>query len=165
MEHELETNPDPPTDTQSSLKSLVEFNTLARQSGTVLASWRGAWSGEQPLVHIHGEETACKAVLLDHITLPKHECDLLVSIPMNSAWPVIIGVVAHAAIKNSDEKVENIDMDAAKLVFAAEREVLIRCGKASIQLTSDGKVRIKGTDLLSRSSGGNRIKGGHVNIN
>ena len=42
---------------------------------------------------------------------------------------------------------------------------MLRCGKASITLTREGKVLIKGAYLSSRSSGVNRIKGGSVQIN
>jgi len=41
----------------------------------------------------------------------------------------------------------------------------IECGKATIIMTKDGKVQIKGTDLLSRARRINKIKGAGVNIN
>jgi hypothetical protein len=56
-------------------------------------------------------------------------------------------------------------LDGERLTFAAEREIVLRCGKASITLTRDGKVLIRGAYLLSRSSGVNRIKGGSVQLN
>ena len=46
-----------------------------------------------------------------------------------------------------------------------DEQVRIACGKASITLASSGKVVIRGTDILSRSAGANRIKGGSVQIN
>ena len=55
--------------------------------------------------------------------------------------------------------------DGDRLVFTAEKEIVLRCGKASITLTRAGKVLIRGAYLLSRSSGVNRIKGGSVQIN
>jgi hypothetical protein len=42
---------------------------------------------------------------------------------------------------------------------------VLRCGKASITLTSAGKVLIRGTYVLSRSSGVNKIKGGSIQLN
>jgi hypothetical protein len=57
------------------------------------------------------------------------------------------------------------EADGDRLVFTAEREIVIRCGEASITLTRAGKVVIRGTHLVSRSSGMNRIKGGVVHIN
>ncbi len=56
-------------------------------------------------------------------------------------------------------------LDGERLEFTAEREIVLRCGKASITLTREGKVLIRGTYLSSRSSGVNRIKGGSVQIN
>ena len=55
--------------------------------------------------------------------------------------------------------------DDTRIVLSAEREVVLRCGDASITLTRAGKVLIKGTYVLSRSSGYNRIKGAAVDIN
>ncbi len=56
-------------------------------------------------------------------------------------------------------------MDAEQLVFTAEKEIVLRCGDASLTLTRAGKVLIRGAYVLSRSSGVNRIKGGSVQIN
>ncbi len=56
-------------------------------------------------------------------------------------------------------------LDGERLEFTAEREIVLRCGKASITLTREGKVLIRGAYLSSRSSGANRIKGGSVQIN
>ena len=50
-------------------------------------------------------------------------------------------------------------------MYTASRELVLRCGKASVTLTSDGAVRIRGTDVLSRASATNRIRGGNVQIN
>jgi len=75
--------------------------------------------------------------------------------------PIAIGLMHQASAAPSPEA----RVDRERLVLEAEREIELRCGKASITLTRDGKVRIHGTDLLTRSSGGNRIKGGSVRIN
>ena len=55
--------------------------------------------------------------------------------------------------------------DPERLVLTADREIVLRCGKASITLTKAGKILIRGAYLSSRSSGVNRIKGGSVQIN
>ncbi len=59
----------------------------------------------------------------------------------------------------------HVEVDGERLTFTAEKEIVLRCGKASITLTRAGKVLIKGEYLLNRSSGVNRIKGGTVQIN
>jgi hypothetical protein len=58
-----------------------------------------------------------------------------------------------------------IVLDAEKLVLSAHREIVIRCGAASITLTKAGKVLIQGEYLLSRAIGLNRVKGASVQIN
>jgi hypothetical protein len=74
--------------------------------------------------------------------------------------PLIMGVLSRAR----PEPVRT-EIDGEKLVFTAEREIVLRCGEASITLTRAGKVLIQGTYVLTKSSGLNRIKGGAVQIN
>jgi hypothetical protein len=52
-----------------------------------------------------------------------------------------------------------------RLELTAEREIVLRVGDASITLTRAGKIILRGTYVLSRSSGVNKIKGGSVQIN
>jgi hypothetical protein len=52
-----------------------------------------------------------------------------------------------------------------RLVLTAARELVLRCGEASLTLTRAGKVLIRGAYVLTRASGVNRIKGGSVQIN
>lgn len=56
-------------------------------------------------------------------------------------------------------------VDGERLVFSADREIVLQCGEASITLTRAGKVLVRGTYLSSRSSGTHRIQGGSVQIN
>lgn len=55
--------------------------------------------------------------------------------------------------------------DGGRVELSAEKELVLRCGKASITLTRAGKILIRGAYLLARSSGVNRIQGGSVQIN
>lgn len=55
--------------------------------------------------------------------------------------------------------------DGKAQVIEAERELVLRCGKASIRLTADGAVIVRGTRILSRAEGDNRIQGGSVSLN
>lgn len=56
-------------------------------------------------------------------------------------------------------------VDGEHVVIEGKKEIVLKCGKASITLTRAGKVLIRGTYVLSRSSGVNRIKGGSVQVN
>lgn len=74
--------------------------------------------------------------------------------------PPVAGKAAPQAVS-----VPAAEVDGERVVFTAEKEIVLRCGQASITLTRAGKVLIRGAYLLSRSSGVNRIKGGSVQIN
>jgi hypothetical protein len=73
---------------------------------------------------------------------------------------VILGIVQDPAAPAIRAQVdgETIQIDGRK-------EIVLKCGKASITLTRAGKVLIRGTYVLNRSSGVQRIQGGSVQIN
>jgi len=81
--------------------------------------------------------------------------------------PLIIGCIQHPEDLKRDAtpRIVTADVDGERLEFKADREIVFKCGKASITLTRAGKVLIRGAYVLSRSSGANRIKGGSVQIN
>ena len=82
--------------------------------------------------------------------------------------PIVLGVLQGPGPAASDATVPRqlaIDMDDDRIVLSAEREIVLRCGDASITLTRAGKVVIRGSYILSRSSGYNKIKGAAVDIN
>ena len=56
-------------------------------------------------------------------------------------------------------------IDGKRVTIEAQEEIVLKCGSGSITIRKDGKIIIKGTHLLSRSSGPIRIKGASVNIN
>jgi hypothetical protein len=77
----------------------------------------------------------------------------------DSKKPIIIGLM------HKSEKKEKEGGEEKTLVISSEDEVMIRCGEASIHLKKDGKVIIKGKDILSRAKRNNDIKGGMINLN
>jgi uncharacterized protein DUF6484 len=81
--------------------------------------------------------------------------------------PLIIGKIQHAAAEKlfQDDEHTTAELDGEHIVLAAKQNITLKCGKASITLTKAGKIMLRGTYLLSRSSGVNRIKGGSVQIN
>jgi hypothetical protein len=52
-----------------------------------------------------------------------------------------------------------------ELVIEAGKTLTLRVGDGSITLRADGKIQIKGKDLVSHAQRLNRIKGGAVSIN
>lgn len=75
--------------------------------------------------------------------------------------PLVIGLIQQPD-RNPPVVAE---VDRERWVLSAEREIVLKCGKASITLTKAGKIILRGAYVLSRSSGVNRIKGGSVQIN
>jgi hypothetical protein len=78
--------------------------------------------------------------------------------------PIIMGLLQPTPAPAKAGTVA-VERNGERLTLTADREIVLRCGKASLTLTRAGKVLIRGAYLLSRSSGVNRIKGGSVQIN
>jgi len=66
---------------------------------------------------------------------------------------------------NANQYGDTVHVDGKRVVLEGQEEVVLKCGEASITLTRNGKVVIRGKYLLSRSSGVNRILGGSVQVN
>ncbi|MGP3698891.1 hypothetical protein [Rhodobacter sp. NSM] len=71
--------------------------------------------------------------------------------------PVVLGLIRRA--------VPEAQVDGRRVILEGEREVVLRCGSASITLSPDGRVTIRGTEILSRATGGNRVQGASVQLN
>jgi len=87
--------------------------------------------------------------------------------------PIIVGLVretvrpkgAVVEVKVDVGRNRDVLIDGRRLVLDAQEEVVLRCGKSTIVLQRDGKVLVRGTHLVSRSSGPNKIKGSSINLN
>jgi hypothetical protein len=51
------------------------------------------------------------------------------------------------------------------VTIEATETLVLKCGEASVDLRADGKLMIRGEDMLLRAKGTQRIKAGSVNIN
>jgi hypothetical protein len=85
--------------------------------------------------------------------------------------PIIIGVlqespvVAAHAVQSNARVLDDIQIDGKRITLAARQEISLRCGDASITLRADGRVVIKGMEIVSRARGVNKVKGASVLIN
>jgi len=81
--------------------------------------------------------------------------------------PIILGCLRDAGTRTVPPVPEHVEIDAdgRRLVVSARERIVLRCGKASITLTKEGKVILQGEYVSSQSSGVLRIKGGSVQIN
>jgi hypothetical protein len=78
-----------------------------------------------------------------------------------------VGVLLAPGDLQGETSVPALDLlvDRQRIVLSAQQEVVLRCGQASITLTADGRLVIKGADVVSSAEQVNRIRGGAVKIN
>jgi hypothetical protein len=94
---------------------------------------------------------------------------VLAWLPDDGARGVVIGRVGPARVDSSP--VVGVasppvnDETADTLVIEAKHSLTLKVGRGSITIREDGKILIKGSDLVSHAQRVNRIKGGSVAIN
>lgn len=156
-------------------KALRERAAISTPPPSLAASAIGRLQGfdllEQPLVGqlaaLPGQVVPARSAVPLRRALVGHEV-LVLFADGDPGAPVIVGVVQPHPLQDMAPAAEPgvvVQVDGERHVIAAEREIVLRCGDASITLTRAGKVIIAGTYILSRSSGYNKIKGAAVDIN
>lgn len=80
------------------------------------------------------------------------------------ARPIIVGWLQDPGSTESPER-RYVRVDGRVVVLEAQQEVELRCGEASISLTRDGRVTIRGKAILSDAQEMQRIRGAQVRIN
>ncbi len=82
--------------------------------------------------------------------------------------PVLVGLLEPAPGAGAPERAAAPaagDTVPQEVRIEGEREIVLKCGAASIALRADGRIVIRGGYILSRSSGAQKIKGATVQIN
>jgi len=87
--------------------------------------------------------------------------------------PIIVGILQQTPVdmdyddppELDRKEVRDVLIDGEKLFLDAKKEIEIRCGKSALILKADGKVIIKGEQIVSRARKVNKIKGAAVKIN
>jgi len=171
----------PSEDAESSLLELLVTDSSAtaaqsRIDGVVVGLVAGFSATGAPLVEFVGNPTGTP--IEARSTLPLSPEDLGSEIALlfeggDPRRPISIGRMhvpstspsTATSISTSVGAPPEVERDGERLVFSAEREIVLKCGDASITLTRAGKILIRGAYLLARSSGVNRIQGGSVEIN
>lgn len=149
-----------------SLATLTEQRLLM---GTLVSIDEG-----QPLV-VYGDEAAPRPSLcLTTVSAEHLPCRVLLAVLNEYAsQTVILGVVEdtisykaeEAAVEVSRSAVDEVCVDGKRVTVEAKEEIVLRCGKSSILLNKNGKIILKGVDLVNRAARTNKIKGASVNIN
>lgn len=89
---------------------------------------------------------------------------LLVFEAQRSDRPIIIGLLEepHARVPSRPIVAE---VDGKHVKIEAKNQITLQCGQGSITLKRDGKIIVRGTQIVTRASGANKIKGASVSIN
>jgi uncharacterized protein DUF6484 len=140
-------------------------------SGAVIGEFIGMnHQGRTPLVLYPGQTGSAAVAARSVVDL--HHRDIgrpvvLMFDEANSCAPIIMGLLreSHEWPPPETPPQVEVDIDGERVVVSGKQQIVLRCGKASITLTREGKVLIQGAYLSSHSSGVNRIKGGSVEIN
>jgi uncharacterized protein involved in type VI secretion and phage assembly len=72
-------------------------------------------------------------------------------------------VVAATAAPRSARR--DVHIDGEHVSLDAKQELVLRCGEASVTLRADGRIVIKGMEIVSRARGTHKVKGASVLIN
>lgn len=62
-------------------------------------------------------------------------------------------------------RTKRVSIEGRDVVLHADGKLTFECGKSSITLHRDGKIELRGTDIISRASSVNRIRGGTILLN
>lgn len=79
--------------------------------------------------------------------------------------PIVLGRLRGATDAADLSGRAEVTSDGERLVVTAERGLVLRCGKASITLSADGRIVVKGTQIVSHATGLNRVRGGAIQLN
>ena len=170
-----------PAAPQPALLELLVADTAPppRIDGVVVGQIVGFEAGGAPLVDFYQNPTQTPLAARSTVALAEahvHRDVALLFEQGDPRRPIVIGLMWQpeepegmplALVEAVDLAKEDVTVrsDGERLTLTADKEIVLRCGKASITLTRAGKVLLRGTYLLSRSCGVNRIKGGSVQIN
>jgi len=144
-------------------------------TGLQVGAWVGTDDQGRPLVSVGGRDAV---VARCTVACPAgHGASAGESVPAllfledgDVERPIIVGFIATVlapapTLVDMQLKPSGATLDGKRLVFEASQEVVLKCGKGSITLQANGRVVIKGTELVSRAEGTNKIRGASVSIN
>ena len=156
----------------SSLDRLVEHPGTDddRINFTVIGRLIGFREASIPLVAYSGQPGVAALTARSAVDLgPEHiGRDVVLSFETGDPrCPIIMGCLRAEGgwpLANRPAQVE-VNADGQRIAINSAHEIVLRCGEASITLTREGRVDIRGTYIITHAKGVNRIRGGSVQIN
>lgn len=127
-------------------------------------------AGANPLVTFSGQPTTAAQPVRTTVDLQAAHLGKPVVLMFDEGdprRPIVVGCLHESGANEIVAKPDHVEVDAdgKRLVVSASNQMVLRCGKASITLTKEGKVIIQGAYVSNHSAGVLRLKGGSVQIN
>lgn len=149
---------------------IAERDPVPKLDGVVIGTLEGWGDSGSPLVDFQGNPAGEPIEARVTTALDSDARGRQVALLFESGdpeRPICVGLLRHPETNLNVPLGGAVDarVDGERLVLTADKEIVLRCGKATIILTRAGKVIVRGAYLLSRSSGVNRIKGGSIHLN
>jgi hypothetical protein len=141
---------------------------MARVAGIVLGRLMALRAPDWAMVTLKGRESDPPIRARRLVGLTASDRGREVALMFEGGDPgkaVIIGCVEQLSGIELGVSKEPVTIDAETIVLTSDKEIVLRCGDASITLRKDGRVVVRGAYVETRASGVNRIKGGTVQIN
>lgn len=154
-------------------KTLLENLLSIKPGEVVIGKIVGIDEKGVPLVDYFGNPTSQSAPALTTLPLSQEHLGREVALLFAEGdlkKPVIVGLIHPVSdevllVEEQTNLPLEASLDGQRVIFSAQQEIVLQCGKASITLTRSGKIILRGAYVLSRSSGANKIKGASVEIN
>jgi hypothetical protein len=163
---------------QKSVPKLIDMNTWRENRGRIFCIGKiiHITNAGKATVDFPGNENgpikARSIIEVSPSEIEKNTPVMLIFENENPALPIIVGVVRENLCPSSKldkeghqgQQIETI-IDSQRMILNAKKEIVLRCGKSSVTLKKDGKIIVKGAEIVSRASSTNKIKGASVVIN
>lgn len=124
--------------------------------GPVAAELLGVDGGALRVRLPDGQETDCLALQLSAVPLPLRPGDRVMVLPVAGAGAVVVGRLVGVG---DEARVPEV------LELVAAEALNLRCGAGQMAMRADGRVMVRGEDVLLRAAGTQRIRAGTVAIN
>jgi hypothetical protein len=79
--------------------------------------------------------------------------------------PLILGLLQHPVLSLQASAADARHDEHGELVLRARHAIELQVGEASLRMSADGRIEIRGSTLVSHASGLNRIRGASVKLN
>ena len=142
-----------------------------RVPGAVVGVFAGVDDAGAPLVRLRGEPAPRPARRTVDLAGVDVGAQLLVVCEEDDATrPIVVGVLDASPMETRPRSAGSaprqvVRVDGEQVVIEGEREVVLKCGAATLTLTRDGRIVVRGEEIVSRAAGRHKIKGAAVQIN